>query len=208
MTGDGGAVIAERGVVYVQTAVNNTRSLVPVAVSMSGTLSGRTVKAVGVGLNHTLALLADGRLAAWGSGSFGQLGNNGTAGSNVPVPVDASGLLNGRSVVKIAAGGQSCLVMCSDGTLAAWGNNDHGQLGNKSATASFGTPQAVDLSGVLNGKTFTGIHMGQRHAVVVCEDVVTGDRLGHAALAASVMDGACSSNTETLAPGSASEIKG
>ena len=38
------------------------------------------------------------RLVAWGSNGTGQLGNNSTTGSTVPVPVDMSGVLAGKPV--------------------------------------------------------------------------------------------------------------
>ncbi|WP_395737483.1 cadherin-like beta sandwich domain-containing protein [Prosthecobacter sp.] len=148
----------------------NTRSLQPAAVTTSGALLGRSVVAVACGQNHTLALLADGAVAAWGANASKQLGNSSTTASNVPVLVDASGVLNGRRVAKIAAGGNSGLVLCSDGFLAAWGLNDRGQLGVNSASGSFGTPQAVVMTGALSGKTVSRIQAGYRSSSVVCRD--------------------------------------
>jgi uncharacterized delta-60 repeat protein len=145
---------------------SNTRSLVPVAVTTSGALLGRTVTAIACGQNHTLALLADGAVATWGANANKQLGNNSTTPSNAPVLVYTSGVLNGRRVVKVHASGDSGLALCSDNTLAAWGLNDHGQLGNNSATGTFGTPQAV----LMSGKTISSIQMGYRSASVVCSD--------------------------------------
>jgi uncharacterized delta-60 repeat protein len=145
---------------------SNTRSLVPVAVTTSGALLGRTVTAIACGQNHTLALLADGAVATWGANANKQLGNNSTTPSNAPVLVYTSGVLNGRRVVKVIASGDSGLALCSDNTLAAWGLNDHGQLGNNSATGTFGTPQAV----LMSGKTISSIQMGYRSASVVCSD--------------------------------------
>lgn len=149
---------------------NNTQSNVPVAVATSGVLLGHTAIAIACGQNHTLALLADGTVAAWGLNASGQLGNNSTTPSNVPALVSTAGVLNGKSVVEIAAGGQSALVRCSDGILAAWGLNDRGQLGVNSATTSFTTPQAVLTSGVLSGKTIVSLHMSQNHAGALCSD--------------------------------------
>ena len=149
---------------------NNVRSLVPVPVVTTGVLSGKTVKSIAAGYSHTLALLTDGTMVAWGANSSKQLGNNSTVNSNVPVAVNTAGLLNGKQVTDIAAGGHQCVALCSDGTLAAWGSNDHGQLGTGSATTTFGTPQAVDLSGALLGKSITGIQMGYRHALAVSSD--------------------------------------
>lgn len=56
-----------------------------------------------------------------------------------PVPVTTTGVLAGKTVVAIAAGGSApnaghSLAVCSDGTVAAWGWNSYGQLGDNSTT--------------------------------------------------------------------------
>jgi alpha-tubulin suppressor-like RCC1 family protein len=68
----------------------------PVAVSG---LAGAT--AIAAGGEHSLALLGDGSVMAWGEDKYGELGN-GTAGEPSDVPVAVSGL---NQVVGIAAGG-------------------------------------------------------------------------------------------------------
>jgi hypothetical protein len=102
-------------------------------------LGGKTVTAIAAGGTHSLALCSDGTVAAWGWDAFGQLGDNFVSGgiSQVPMAVNtASGVsaLYGKTVVAIAAGELHNLALCSDGTVAAWGGNDFGQLGNNSTT--------------------------------------------------------------------------
>ncbi len=84
---------------------------------------------VAAGWNHTLALLDDGSVLAWGSNTRGQLGL-GCAGLDSfrdrPVKVDG---FDGLEVVKLAAGHDFSLALCANGTVYAWGNNDTGQLG-------------------------------------------------------------------------------
>ena len=82
-----------------------TNRLVPVLVDRTGVLAGKDVVAIAAGTAHSLALCADGTLAAWGSNYYGMLGNNSTSNSSVPVLVDATGALAGKKVVAIAAGG-------------------------------------------------------------------------------------------------------
>ncbi len=158
---------------YGQLGNNNTiGSSVPVMVNSAGTpLQGRTVTAIAVGGSHNLALCADGTLVAWGANSSGQLGNNATTNSNVPVAVITAGTpLQGRTVVAIAAGSSHNLVLCSDGTLITWGYNFYGQLGNGSTTNN-SLPVAVTTVGtVLAGKTVTEITAGALQNVVMCSD--------------------------------------
>jgi len=155
-----------------------TGSQVPVAVNTDSGISalfGRTVVAIAAGHGHCLALCADGGVVAWGFNSNGQLGNNSTTNSNVPVAVNTDNgvsALNGRSVVDLAAGFSHSLVLCSDGSLASWGNNFDGELGNNSTTAS-SVPVAVNTaSGVsaLYGKTVVSVSAGDEFSQALCAD--------------------------------------
>src|ERR1700759_868896 len=73
-----------------------------------------------------LALLANGTVEAWGANDSGQLGN-GTFGGTSLLPAPVSGL---SEVTAIAAHGRFCLALLSNGTVVAWGANEHGQLGD------------------------------------------------------------------------------
>ncbi|MCB1208644.1 MAG: choice-of-anchor D domain-containing protein, partial [Verrucomicrobiales bacterium] len=148
---------------------STTNSSVPVAVDTSGVLSGKKVVRVAAGLYHSLAVCSDGTLTAWGYNSDGQLGIGSTTQSTVPVAVDTSGVLAGKTVVSAAAGNYHSVALCSDGTLAAWGANNYGHLGNGTTTQST-VPAAVDTSGVLAGKTVVAIAAGERYCAVVCSD--------------------------------------
>jgi alpha-tubulin suppressor-like RCC1 family protein len=107
---------------------STTSSTVPVTVTG---LAGQVVD-VAVGAYHTVALLADGTVQAWGNNSFGQLGNGTTTASSQPVTV--TGL--GGTVTAIAAGAYHTLALMADGTVKAWGDNSEGQLGNGSTVSS------------------------------------------------------------------------
>ncbi len=149
-----------------ELGINSTvDSNVPVAVDPNGVLAGKTVVAISAGGSFSLALCSDGTIAAWGSGASGQLGNNITANSYVPVLVSTSGVLLGKTVVKISAGGSHSLALCSDGTIAAWGVNSYGQFGNNSTTSSL-VPVLVSQTGGLSGKTVTSISAGGDYSLV------------------------------------------
>jgi alpha-tubulin suppressor-like RCC1 family protein len=139
-----------------QLGNGGTGSLVPYPVAVEG-LKG--VKALAAGANHSLALLSDGTVMAWGANESGQLGDGGTAESDVPVRVP--GL---SEVTAIAAGNEYSLALLSDGTVMAWGTNDQGQLGD-GKLASSDVPVAVSgLSGV------TAIAAGGEHALALLSD--------------------------------------
>ncbi|GII27972.1 hypothetical protein Pmi06nite_14140 [Planotetraspora mira] len=86
------------------------------------------VTAVSAGLAHSLALLANGTIEAWGDNAAGQLGD-GTSGVGADklTPGTVTGLLSVRS---IAAGDFFSLARLGNGTVQAWGDNSNGQLGN------------------------------------------------------------------------------
>ncbi len=146
-----------------------TSSSVPVLVNQSGVLAGKTMVSAAAGSNHNLALCSDGTLAAWGYNSGGELGNNSTTASSVPVLVNQTGVLAGKTVVSVAAGFCYSLALCSDGSLAAWGGNNSGQLGNNSLTSS-SVPVLVDQTGVLAGKTVVSVAAGASQSLALCSD--------------------------------------
>ena len=146
-----------------------TSSSVPVRVDMTGVLAGKTVIAIGSGYSHCLALCSDGTLAVWGSNYMGQFGNNTFTSSTVPVLVNRTGVLAGKTIIAIAAGSSHSLALCADGTLAAWGSNSNGQLGNN-ISAARPVPELVDRTGVLSGKTVTAISAGSGYNLATCSD--------------------------------------
>lgn len=162
-----------------QLGNNSTNdSLVPVPINTSAGVSalhGKRVVAVAAGSNHALALSSDGTVTAWGDNYSGQLGNNSTNDSLVPIPVNTSAgvsALHGKRVVAIAAGSSHSLALCSDGTLAAWGANSSGQLGNNS-TPPRSVPVAVNIAeglSALYGKTVATIAAGYAHNLALCSD--------------------------------------
>ncbi len=86
------------------------------------------VTAIAAGGLHSLALLSDGTVRAWGYNLVGQLGNGTTNDSDVPVAVSGLG-----GVTAISGGMYDSLALLSDGTVMAWGGNVLWQLGNNTA---------------------------------------------------------------------------
>jgi hypothetical protein len=141
-----------------------------VAVDISGVLSGKTITAVTAGQFHSVALSSEGNIYAWGSNNHGQLGDNSTTGSKIPVAVDMSGVLYSKTITAVTAGIIHTVALASDGSVYSWGSNtNYGQLGNNSTTNSW-VPVAVDVNGVLSGKTITAIAGGGYHTVALASD--------------------------------------
>ncbi len=95
--------------------------------------NGKFIKDVKAGYSHALVLFIDGTVAAWGQpGGHGVLGTGNTDTTVIKTPawVDDTGVLAGRRVVQISAGQLANLALCADHTLASWGYNLNGQLGD------------------------------------------------------------------------------
>jgi alpha-tubulin suppressor-like RCC1 family protein len=141
-------------------------STTPVEV---GKLSG--VAAVAGGQNHTLALLDNGTVMAWGANGSGQLGNATTTNSDVPVAV--KGL---SEVSAIAAGYEYSLAMLKNGKVMAWGENTAGQLGT-------GTKEGSDVPVEVKGLSeVSAIAAGAASSVALLKNgtvMAWGENLGN-----------------------------
>ena len=124
-----------------------TNSTTPVAVDGGGALAGKALTQISVGYSETCALASTGAPFCWGDNYYGQLGDDSTAGSDVPVAVDTSGALAGQTLTRIGAGGDfwACAISTS-GAVYCWGDNSGGQLGNDSAASSSPVPVAAGPS--------------------------------------------------------------
>ena len=81
--------------------------------------------ALSVGANgyHGCAVVNDGTVRCWGSGTYGKLGNGDTEGQNASVLVE--GL---EHAVAISVGERHSCALVQGGTVWCWGNNIYGQL--------------------------------------------------------------------------------
>ncbi|WP_345338580.1 putative Ig domain-containing protein [Planotetraspora kaengkrachanensis] len=102
------------------------------------------VTQIAAGDDHSLAVRTDGTVWAWGDNTNGELGDGGFAAPS-SVPVQVSGL---TGIVQVAAGNALSLALRSDGTVWAWGNNGHGQLGDGTTTTRRTPVKVAGLTGV------------------------------------------------------------
>lgn len=153
-------------------------SPLPVAVRGPGG-EGRLadVVAVSAGTHHTLAILRDGTVWAWGNTAFGQLGNGAwglQAHSNLPVPVlgpAGKGVL--RGAVAVAAGWDHSVAILQDGTVWAWGSSCHGQLGDgvrDSNRWSTHPVQVLGLGGQGRLQRVGAVACGIHHTIALLDD--------------------------------------
>jgi alpha-tubulin suppressor-like RCC1 family protein len=124
------------------------------------------------GGSGSMALLQSGGALGWGHNYYGQVGNGTKSQSPpcycVPLPTPVIGLTSPRQVV---AGGEGSVALLPDGTMAAWGDNQYGLLGNGSAGGDATVPTPVPgVSGVSEaaaGESNTYAILGPSHELRV-----------------------------------------
>lgn len=140
-----------------------TASPVPKAVTIG--LPGQKATSVTAGANYSCAVV-EGTAYCWGKNDFGQLGQPiGLASSTLPLPV--GGILAGKNVSKISAGGtHTCAI--ADGDAYCWGLNDTYQLGN-GTTVNSDTPVKVQKPGWLADKAISNITAGGQSSCLIAD---------------------------------------
>jgi alpha-tubulin suppressor-like RCC1 family protein len=146
---------------------NVAQRTTPVAVKGlggSGTLT--SVKAVAGGYEHSLALLDNGTVAAWGTNNKGQLGLGASDTASHSTPALVPGLSN---IVAIAAGHSFSMALRADGAIFTWGNNSEGQLGTGTASDSGCSCVGAPFH-VASLPAAKAIGAGQAHGLAVLAD--------------------------------------
>ena len=91
------------------------------------------VTSVSAGTYHTMAIKTDGSLWAWGSNYSGELGDGTATGRDENFDVIDNNRLSPvkvmDSVISVSVGHSHTMAIKADGSLWAWGSNDHGLIG-------------------------------------------------------------------------------
>ncbi len=126
----------------------------PTPVQIAGLTN---VIAIAAGDRHSMALLSNGQIRAWGANESGQLGDGTNNQRRVPTTITT---LNGMT--RIAAGGSHSLAIKFDGTAWGWGANGFGQLGIGTNANSSTPVQIMSLD-----NTVGLIAAGENHSLAV-----------------------------------------
>lgn len=113
---------------------------------------------VSIGNEHVLGIQTDGSLWAWGSNTFGELGNGTQTSSDHPIQIGSD-----KDWEAISAGDHFCLAIKKDSSLWAWGNNLVGQLGD-----SIHQNRNVPIP-IRKDKKWKQVDAGYRHALAIDE---------------------------------------
>jgi alpha-tubulin suppressor-like RCC1 family protein len=99
---------------------------------------------IAAGERHACARLADDTVRCWGDNASGQLGDGTTSAR--PAPVEVKGLP--ASAFGLALGSLHTCAILTDATVACWGDNARGQLGDGTTTSRPSPALVAGLQGV------------------------------------------------------------
>jgi len=105
-------------------------------------------------------LKPNGTVWSWGLNAKGQLGDGTTTDSSLPMQVLGPGGTGYLSdIVAVMGGEQHNFALKSDGTVLAWGDNSHAQLGNGTTTNSSTPVQVSGLTSIvkLSGRGYHSV---------------------------------------------------
>lgn len=117
-----------------------TTSRAPVLRTLAFTATGTTWSYLAGGSSFGFGIKPDGTLWAWGSNTYGQLGDGTTTSRYSPVQVGTA-----TNWSKVAGGLGFAMGIRTDGTLWAWGLNGNGQFGNGTYVSS-STPVQIGVA--------------------------------------------------------------
>jgi len=111
-------------------------------------------------------------LWSWGRNDRGQLGDGSTVGRSLPAYVRGPGGAATFPGVSAAAAGPEghALALRSNGTVWAWGSNDHGKLGDGTTTDRLAPVQVVGPAGLGYLLGIVGVAAGAQHSIALRND--------------------------------------
>ncbi len=150
-----------------------TQRTAPVLVSGGLTWSALAVSHSYSARHHTCGIRSGtSTVYCWGGNNYGQLGTNNTTQYQVPTVVYASGNLSGKTILKVAVGGDHSCVVASDNYAYCWGYNSNGQVGDNTTTQKTVPTVVNKTSGTssLYNKVVSDISAGAYHTCAYASD--------------------------------------
>ena len=119
--------------------------------------------AITTGNSHSCALHQDGTISCWGNNQYDQLGG-GTVGDYSLTPVRVASITDATA---ITAGGWHSCALHQDGTISCWGNNQYGQLGDRTDDYNSSSLAPEGVAGITDA---TAIAAGSGHSCALHQD--------------------------------------
>lgn len=149
MTGDTAACWGGNGHGQLGDGTTTERHRPTAVPAFDGSTAGKKAKLLTAGDTHTCATRGDGGMSCWGANGSGQLGDGST--TDRPTPVAAYGSAPDEAnpfITAIGAGRRNTCARLIDTTVACWGDNAHGQLGDGIGPTSLAPVAVTNLASV------------------------------------------------------------
>jgi len=148
----------------------------PVTVqNIAGTGPLLGVRSIEMGYDNNCAVLNNGQARCWGYNGDGQLGNDSTTDTVLPVAVRAvSGPGNLTNVTQITTGGYETCAVLTSRQVRCWGYNGDGALGNGDLVSQDRPVPVLARTGTGNLQNVAEVTGGYYH---VCARLTTGQVL-------------------------------
>lgn len=132
---------------------------------------GETIIDASIGKTHVGAVTSYGRLFMWGNNNFGQIGD-GTLSLSIK-PVDITLMFNlefGEKIIMLDLGFSHSLAVTSSNRIFSWGNNEFGQLGNKTFINEVQPYEITDQFKFNDHEIATKIACGFHHNILMTSE--------------------------------------
>mmetsp|Transcript_26717 Transcript_26717/g.44812 ORF Transcript_26717/g.44812 Transcript_26717/m.44812 type:complete len:577 (-) Transcript_26717:375-2105(-) len=144
-------------------------------------LDDHKIRHASCGKKNTLICTEAGLMFSWGTHKNGQLGHGGKASDGYMTPVQVPNWgADASPVTRVACGAEFCMAVNEEGSIAAWGHPQYGQLGNnangeyieKAGSISYHfelSPKPVRFVNLGKAK-MVDVACGNNHSVAMSED--------------------------------------
>ena len=126
---------------------------------------GEMITSLELGYYHSSVLTSENRVFTWGNNNYGQLGNNTTNNSSIPIDITAQFNLNaGEIITSVELGYNHSSALTSENRMFTWGVNSSGQLGTSTNISSI-IPIDITSEFIFNaGEVIISVNLGSTHS--------------------------------------------
>ncbi len=162
----------------------------PIDITAKFDLKNDKIVEISAGKIHSMAVSEQGRVFTWGNNEYGELGNDATKESNLPIDITANFNLKNDKIASISAGYSHSMALSEQGRIYVWGNNDDGQFGDGSTKGSY-TPIDITLSINIKNDNVKEVIASRSNSMIITSSgvlyVVGTNQLGQCGINASLI---------------------
>lgn len=163
---------------YGQLGTGSTATAVSTPVLVGGIIANQSVIGVSCGNFHSIALLRNGTIVAWGRNVNAMLGDGTTTDRYLPQTTFLTGLLYTKKAVLVAAGCWYTMALAEDGVVYRWGYNSNGELAPLSMSTYKYFPEQLNVA-PFSTQVITHIAAAAHTAYIISNDKLYATGANH-----------------------------